>query len=169
MDKNTKGDLEQQFSEIYQKEYDKLLKRAIGVLRDLGIKTDVEGRAEDAVQEAAAKGWEKLDEMFKYSPEGWLHVAVRKKAKEIAKDDYKWFRKLEKISNVTGFIDGKPVWELKVEVSDLISKEDYHLLSRHYIEKYSYKELCGELNISKPALAMRLKRAKVRFIENFEK
>lgn len=169
MNKNTKGDLEQRFSEIYQQEYERLLQRAIRTLRDLGMKADVVGKAEDAVQEAAATGWEKLDEMFKFSPKGWLHFAVRNKAKEIAKDDYRWFRKLEKISNVTGFIDGRPVWELKVELSDLISKEDYHLLSRFYIEKYSYKELCGELNISKTALAMRLKRAKERFKENFEK
>ena len=168
MDKNTKEDLEQQFSEIYRQEYSRLLQRAVKTLRDLGMQTDVMGRAEDAVQEAAAIGWKKIDEMFKSSPAGWLHVAVRTKAKEIAKDDYKWFRKLEKISNVTGVVVGRPVWELKIEMSDLISPEDYHLLSRHYI-KYSYKELCGELNISKSALAMRIKRAKGRFIENFEK
>lgn len=170
MDHNTRGDLEQRFAEIYLREYEELRLCAIRLMRALGAKVDVEGRAEDAVQEAVATAWKKLDEMFsKESPVNWLYATLRRKVREIMKDDYRWTRKLKKISVYTGYTESRPDWELRVEMSDLISESEYSLLHRRYIEKYSYQELCQELNISKPALAMRLKRAKDHFIENFEK
>lgn len=55
--------------------------------------------------------------------------------------------------------------QLRLELTGLISKEEHRLLSRLYVEGYTYEELAREMGLKKSALAMRVKRIKERILE----
>ena len=47
--------------------------------------------------------------------------------------------------------------------------EEYEILRKLYLEKYTYEELAREMGLKKSALAMRVKRSKERFVKQWNR
>ena len=154
-------------SELFFKERSKLVRYAKIQLSRYGPETlDIDGRAEETVQELFFTVCEKIDEVKAAEhPEGWLYRALSYKVKEVLRDDHKWTQRLLLLPSQEEAIP----FEGTDELSEFLPKEDYRLLRRVYIEGYTYDELCAELGISKSALGMRISRIKKTFRKNYEK
>jgi DNA-binding MarR family transcriptional regulator len=63
--------------------------------------------------------------------------------------------------------DREEKYFLKADMAGILTDEEYRLLSRLYLEGYTYIELCEELGLKKSALAMRIKRIKERFLKEY--
>lgn len=51
------------------------------------------------------------------------------------------------------------------EITSILTPEEYEILRKLYLEKYTYEELAREMGLKKSALAMRVKRSKERFVK----
>ena len=153
-------------SGLFDREYTNLVRLAQLIFEKRGGYVDPEGRAEEIVQEAFFLACERRDELLANpEPKKWLISTVSYKALEALRDDRQWARNLlllpteEESTNPT-----EPDM-----IAECIPREDYLLLRRLYVEGYTYRELCEELNISKSALAMRINRIKKACRETLEK
>ena len=50
-----------------------------------------------------------------------------------------------------------------------LTPEEYEILRKLYLEKYTYDELAREMGLKKSALAMRVKRSKERFVKQWNR
>ena len=160
--------LKDQFIEdLFSKEWSKLVRYAKTQLSQYGSNViDCEGRAEEIVQEVFYTAYKKVEEVkASESPVGWLHTALKYKIKEALREDRKWLKCLSLIS-LNEEVLAQPD---NLELSGIISKEDYLLLKHLYIDGYTYHELCDEYNCKKSCLAMRIQRIKKTFKKNYEK
>ena len=155
--------------ELFRKYYKDLLRYTTVVLTKHGggYVSDSE-RAHDVVQDVFMLAWEKRETLMESeSPVGWLYKAAVYKVREALRDDRAWIRRLSQAEEIL------PVQELSRTMpedwEDCISREDFELLCRVYLDGYTYKELCEEMGLKKSALAMRLNRAKARFQKNYGK
>ena len=134
--------------------------------RKCGGYVDPRGRAEEIVQEAFFLAAEMRDELLgRDDKRAWLVSAVSYKVRDALKEDRKWAKGLLLLPDETEIV---PFPELD-EPPAYLSKEDYALLKRLYVEGYTYQELCAELGLSKSALAMKISRIKKTAKKNFEK
>ena len=123
----------------------------------------VEGKAEEAVQEAFALAWEKRGELLSNpSPAGWLFRATWFKAQELLRDEYIWVKRLLRLSQQQTDQGQEDDFCLRLEMQSLLSEEEYTLLKKLYLDGYTYKELSREMGVGQSALAMRVKRLKAR-------
>lgn len=156
------------FEAIYRTEYMAMMRYAKTILKAHGSKyVSVEGRAEEAVQEMFMFAWENPNKLFEsQSPTGWLYKTLYYKVRELLNEDKKWTKRMLRMSEaVESGRDEK--FHLKTELAGILSDDDYRLLSRLYLEGYTYAELCEELGLKKSALAMRIKRIKERFLKEY--
>lgn len=154
---------------LFRQEYEGLLRTARSRLKKHDT-THVcaSDRAEDIVQDLFFLAWEKREKvMSSQSPVGWLYTALSLKVREAIREEFAWMRNLNEASQLTGSVETTE--KLPDEWSKLIPPEDLRLLSRLYLEGYTYKELCAELGLKKSALAMRIFRIKREFRENYGK
>ena len=154
--------------ELFHAEYNNLVRYAAVILNKYSSgHISISGRAEDVVQDLFCLAVEKRDEVLESgSPVGWLYKALTLKVREALREDRTWFKRL---SLIQGESEPGDFRRLPIEWEGLMSQEDYELLRKLYLEGYSYKELCAELDVKKSTLAMRVKRIKERFQKNYEK
>lgn len=55
------------------------------------------------------------------------------------------------------------------EITSILTPEEYEILRKLYLEKYTYEELAREMGLKKSALAMRVKRSKERFVKQWNR
>ena len=149
-------------SSLFSSEWSKLLRYAKVQLRKYGLSDmDVDGRAEDIVQELFCTAWDKAEQLSKSeNPEKWLYSALHYKLKEAIKEDAKWAKCMD--ASAAEDLQA-PSYQEHDELADLIDNDDYALLRKLYLEGYSYKELCHELNLSKSALGVKIHKIKKKF------
>lgn len=169
-DKMTEQEVNDLFEELFKKNYYGLLRFANITLNNHGGRyVSVSGRSEEAVQELFAFAWERREDLLKSkSMVGWLYEALHYKVLEMLNQDRLWTKRLLQVSEGITGVAG-PSFQLKAELSDLLPTKDYELLRKLYLEGYTYDELCKEYGIKRSTLAMRVKRIKDRFIEQYEK
>ena len=153
-------------SELFQREYAGLVRYAQIAFQKSGGYVDPRGRAEEIVQETFFLAVENRDELLeRQDKHAWLISAVSYKVRDALKEDRKWVKSLLLLPDEEEAI---PFQEPE-ESPNYLSKEDYILLRRLYVEGYTYKELYTELGLSKSAFAMKISRIKKAAKKNFEK
>lgn len=158
----------EEFEQLYKENYDLFLRYAAAIFNAHGSRyVSVSGRAEEAVQEMFAFAWEHRTAMFQSpSPVGWMYKCLAFKVRELLREDRLWAKRILQVSEQRDR-QGTRDFYLKAELEDLISAEDYLLLKRLYLDGYTYTEVCMALGVKKSALAMRVKRIKARFMEDY--
>lgn len=154
---------------LFRQEYGNLLRYAGAVLRKHGSAyvSDSE-RAEDVVQEVFSIAWEKRRElMASPSPAGWLYKATVNKVREALRDDRAWVKRLAAVVQEEAPEDS--LRGMPEEWEPYLSREEFQLLWRIYVEGRTYQELSQELGIKKSALGMRVRRIKERLRKKIEK
>lgn len=158
--KGTEQEARKLFHDFFESEYEKMIRCAGLMLRARDSNAAVNGRAEVAVQETFALAWERREEVLsREQPVGWLYCALRYKVREILKEENRWTKRLLLYESQRDWYEDPQV-SLDVEYDGIVPKEDFKLLCRIYIEGFSYRELCEEMNVTKPALAVRVHRIK---------
>ena len=153
-------------SDLFRREYAGLVRYAQIAFQKSGGYVDPRGRAEEIVQETFFLAVEKRDELMdREDKRAWLISAVSYKVRDALKEDRKWVKGLLLLPDEEEVI---PFPEPE-ESPDYLSKEDYALLRRIYVEGYTYQELYTELGFSKSAFAMKISRIKKAAKKNFEK
>lgn len=156
------------FTKLYKTEYEGLLRYACAILKGRSNGNPVKGRAEEAVQEMFVFAWERRDELLSSEkPVGWLYNSLHYKVLELIREENKWTKRLLFLEDHETE-KNEPHVSLNVELEGIISKEEYDLLKRIYMDGYSYKELCEELHMNKSALGMKIKRIKEKILKNIE-
>ena len=163
-----KADRQAWFEETYRTEYLAMIRYAKTIMKAHGSKyISIEGRAEEAVQEMFVFAWENWDRVFaSESPTGWLYKTLYYKTRELLREDKKWIKRVLQMSEIVED-DREEKYFLKADMAGILTDEEYRLLSRLYLEGYTYIELCEELGLKKSALAMRIKRIKERFLKEY--
>lgn len=154
--------------ELFQKEYHNLVRYAETILRKHGSNyVSVSGRAEDVVQEVFYLALKKNAQMMKREvPAGWFYTTLTHKVREALREDRAWVKRLTLIQSSVP--ESEMSRKLPVEWTGLMSQEEYELLYKLYLEGYTYNELSAELGVKKSTLAMRVRRIKKRFRENYK-
>ena len=160
--------LSEEFERIYQENYTLFLQYAKAIFDAHGSRyVSASGRAEEAVQEMFAFAWENREELFQTpSALGWLYKCLAFKVQELLREDRLWAKRILQISEQHSE-QGEHDFYLKAELEALISPEDYLLLKHLYLDGYTYTEICEATGLKKSALAMRVKRIKERFMNDY--
>ena len=125
-------------------------------------------RASDIAQETFLTAWAKRrDWMPQPDPKRWLYATACNKVKETLRDENKWRKQLLAISKREPF-SAERTFQLRMEMADILSPEEFKLLVWLYVEGYSYSEIAEKLNIKKSTLAMQVKRSKEKFQKSFK-
>lgn len=154
---------------LFQEQYEPLLRYTRSVMRKYGASyiSDSE-RAEDVVQEVFYLALERKGELrAKESPVGWLFRTAVHKVQETLRDDRAWIKRLSLISTSGGsqFIG---LGHMPEDWKPHMTQKEFDLLWKFYLEGYKYTELCEEYGMKKSALAMKIKRIKERFQNNYD-
>ena len=161
---------EPRFEALYRKLYPDLLRCAEIALRTGGSwYVSVAGRAEEVVQELFAFAWEHQADLWSSaSPTGWLYRVLRYKVLELLKEDRFWRKHLIRAA---GEMPASPEddFQQRAEITSILTPEEYEILRKLYLEKYTYEELAREMGLKKSALAMRVKRSKERFVKQWNR
>ena len=152
-------------AELFRREYAGLVRYAQIMYQKNGGYADPRGRAEESVQEAFFLAVEKREELMgRKDQRAWLISAVSYNVRYALKEDRKWAKGLLLLPDETAAL---PFREPD-EPPAYLSKEDYGLLKRLYVDGYTYQDLCAELSLSKSALAMKISRIKKAAKKNFK-
>ena len=153
-------------TDLFRQEWKKLIRYAKLQLRNYKAPDhDIEGRAEDAVQEVFFTAYDKVDELrAKPSPVAWLYVTLFYKIKDSIREERKWIKGLQLIPP-----DREVEEEELAILEQFLSPEDLHLLHKIYNEGYTYEEMASALGISKTALAVRVHRIKKGVQKKYQK
>ena len=137
---------EPRFEALYRKLYPDLLRCAEIALRTGGSwYVSVAGRAEEVVQELFAFAWEHQADLWSSaSPTGWLYRVLRYKVLELLKEDRFWRKHLIRAA---GEMPASPEddFQQRAEITSILTPEEYEILRKLYLEKYTYEELAREL------------------------
>lgn len=156
----TEQEARELFHKFFETEYEKMIRCAGLMLQARDDNAAVNGRAEVAVQETFALAWERREEVLSSEkPVGWLYRALQYKVREILREENRWTKRLLLYESQRKWYE-EPQVSLDVEYEGIIPTEDFQLLRRIYIDGFSYREMCEELNLTKPALAVRVHRIK---------
>ena len=124
---------------------------------------------EEVVQELFAFAWEHQADLWSSaSPTGWLYRVLRYKVLELLKEDRFWRKHLIRAA---GEMPASPEddFQQRAEITSILTPEEYEILRKLYLEKYTYEELAREMGLKKSALAMRVKRSKERFVKQWNR
>ena len=154
-------------ADLFRREWNKLVRYAKIQMRRYGAyPRDLDGRAEDIVQEVFLSACNKIEEIKALQrPESWLYLALYYKIQEAMREDKRWEQGLAALT-----LAGEQHHEDERQILEqLIPKRDLDLLIRLYKEGYKYEELATKMGTTKTALAMRVCRIKKKFRKNYEK
>ena len=93
---------------------------------------------------------------------------LRYKVLELLKEDRFWRKHLIRAA---GEMPASPEddFQQRAEITSILTPEEYEILRKLYLEKYTYEELAREMGLKKSALAMRVKRSKERFVKQWNR
>lgn len=163
-------DTHELFHKLYNNYYAKMLRYATAIFNTRGASDLGDGRAEEAVQEAFAYAWVNQDKLFSSpNPEGWLFKVLYYKVLERIRDENKWTRNIQYIEQFWGHQQTDDPY-LQADNTDnslqeIISDEDYTLLTKLYIDGSTYLDICKEYHLTKSALGCRIHRIKKKIRE----
>lgn len=148
------------FDKIYLKWYQRLLKYTYRLTLD-------KSSAEEIVQEAFTEAYKKVDQLQKHeNPVGWLYITT----KNIARS---YLRKVIRINALihTEEFEQPVMYEDNISyyLADNLSKNELDIITRFYKDRQSVAEIAEDLSISISACKMRLKRARDKLKEIYEK
>ena len=152
--------LEVFFDKLYLDNYKNLFKYAYRLTYEKNI-------AEEIVQDAFTEAYRKIELLNKHeNPVGWLYVTV----KNIARAYIREYLDLKKLLPLEDY-DIASVDEEREEMHLLnyLNNEETKIIINFYIEKKSLAEISKDYDITLSACKMRLKRARDKFKENYEK
>lgn len=144
---------EQEFvAQLYRVQYNKMLQYATTLLGDIGP-------AEVAVQETFVVAAQKIDDFqSSANPVGWLFNTLKYAVMQVRRDRQQAIKHCIPLEDAPELA----VPQASINELDLSDNPDLRLLNRVYVEGYPLKELAAELEITVPALKMRINRAKKR-------
>ncbi len=146
---------------LYREMYFPLLHYALAVLGEPGL-------AEEAVQETFAIACRKRAELAgSPAPRGWVKNVLRNVLRNTQRRRAQ-LRRLVLASMQSGeeeIVGSADDDHLDAEYSDLLAPEDYRLLKRVVLDRYSVREAAAELGISTEACKKRVQRARDRLRE----
>ena len=163
-------DIHMKFYKLYHDYYTKMLRYATTVFASRSTPDFSDGRAEEAVQEAFMYAWMNSGKMFSSpNPEGWLFKVLYYKVLERIREENNWTRSIqciEQLCSTAPYDD--PYRQDDNVLQEIISDEDYKLLTKLYIDGSTYLEICKEYNLTKSALGCRIHRIKKKIRENLK-
>lgn len=148
------------FDKLYLENYSELFKYAYRMTYESNL-------AEEIVQDAFTEAYKKIELLNKHeNPIGWLYVTV----KNITKAHLREFIKIKKlISLEDNEIATYDEDRAELLLLNYLTVEETKIIMKFYIEKKSLDEISKEYGISISACKMRLKRARDKFKEIYEK
>ena len=161
------NDSQELFHELYSNYYTKMLRYATAIFNTRGASNLGDGRAEEAVQEAFAFAWVNQDKLFSSpNPEGWLFKVLYYKVLERIRDESKWTRNIQCIEQFWEHQQtDDPYLQDDNSLQEILSDEDYKLLTKLYIDGATYLDICKEYHLTKAALGCRIHRIKKKIRE----
>ena len=148
------------FDKLYLDNYKSLFKYAYRLTYEKNL-------AEEIVQDAFTEAYRKIELLSRHeNPVGWLYVTVKNIARVYIRE-YLSFKKLIPL-------DDKDIAAADEEREEMLLlnyliKEETKIIIDFYIENKSLAEIANEYDITLSACKMRLKRARDKFKENYEK
>lgn len=165
----TDEEAKQIFHDFFTSEYAKMIRCAKGMLKSKEDCKQVDSRAEVVVQETFVLAWTRRREVLaSEKPVGWLYEALGYKVLELMREENKWTKRLLRYQQLHVPLS-ETIVSPEIELIEMVSTEDFNLLSRIYMEGYSYQELSKEMNLSKSALADRVHRIKKKIRANIKR
>lgn len=160
---------DEEFEQIYRENYDNFIRYATVIFKTHGSHyVSASGRSEEAVQEMFAFAWARRDKMADApEPLRWLYGVLQNKVWELLREDRVWTKRMLQISEQYQ-TQGSYDFRLKIELEDMLDPKDYLLLKQLYLAGYTYTEVCTAMGLKKSALAMRVKRIKEAFIDEYD-
>lgn len=155
-------DGEEFLEQLYRGMYAPLLRYAQFALEDQGL-------AEEAVQEAFATAWRRVEVLMDSpNPQGWMMETLKHviQATRRSRDRARWAAQAaEKAGEVTATDEEN----LDTIYGDLVGQEAYELLKAYALEHQSVEELARARGISREACKKQLQRARKKLKKYFEK
>ena len=146
------------FEKLYKANYKALTLYILKILNSNGNRyQSLADRASDIVQETFLTAWAKRSDFISHpEPKRWLLATASNKVKESLRDENKWRKQLLAVSEPEPF-SAERTFQLRMEISDILSPDEFKILVWLYIDGYSYSEIADKLNIKKSTLAMQVK------------
>jgi RNA polymerase sigma-70 factor (ECF subfamily) len=149
---------------LYREMFTQLNIYAQNVLRDRSL-------GEEAVQDTFRIACIKIDELMASSnPKGWLMNTLKNVISNMKRSRARMLRMLFVAAEMNEASFGSVNDDIDPEImyGGVISSEDFALLKKIVLERYSILEAAEELGISVEACKKRLQRIKEKFKKNFE-
>lgn len=151
--------------EMFSHQYEKMKRYAEAAI--YGASQGDPGRAEEIVQEAMITAINKpLDFIYSENPTGWLMNTIRNTAQNAIRAEQRMVKLMTEYRKLAN-TQTSNAHDVNFLFYGLIPDEDLKLLEQVYLEGYSYRELEKQKKLTPSALAMRIKRAKAKFIKNY--
>lgn len=163
-------ELLQWFDRLYLETEERLRKTAGAYLRSKNIyNASISQLNEDAVQETFILLWEKRVEVYNHpEPKHWLYATLKNTVRQLIRTEwylYKYFLYTPEPLDRKAEYDGTS----EVEFRNSLSWDEYMLLYKLYVLKYTYDELAQEMGTGRSALSMRVSRLKKRLRDRYRK
>ena len=127
------------------------------------------GRAEDAAQETFLVALKRADKVLSSpNPAGWLINACKRVCQTLFREEGKWYRNLRMVESRTDRDEAVP-FSSRVDLEGFVPPEDFQILWGIYLEGCSQKEIGEELGLKAPAVSMKVKRIKEKFLTQYKK
>ncbi|HHU04854.1 MAG TPA: RNA polymerase sigma factor [Clostridiales bacterium] len=156
--------MDRKLDDIFEKLYSAYFKDLYKYVYRLTYEKNI---AEEIVQDTFIEAYRKIEHLAKHeNPAGWLYVTARNITKAYLRD-YLSIKALLPLENHdTGAVDEE---NEDMFLSNYLNQEEAKIIIKFYVEKRSLSEMANEYGISLSACKMRLKRARDKLKENYEK
>lgn len=147
---------EDQIENLYREMFQRLYIYAVNALGDSAL-------AEEAVQETFCIACAKSDKMFACAnPNGWLMATLIREVKQMRRQRAKLSHlTLRAVTEETADTScGYDEENVDVLYGNMMNREDFQLLKRIVLDRYTMREAADELGISVEACKKRVQRAK---------
>lgn len=148
------------FDELYSEYYKDLFKYAYRLTYEKNM-------AEEIVQDTFIEAYKKIELLAQHeNPAGWLYVTTRNIIKAYMREYLSIKTLLPLEDHEIGVADEE---REEIFLSNYLNEQDAKIIFKFYVEKRSLTEISEEYAISLSACKMRIKRAREKFKEIYEK